>query len=217
MNKNILEEVTIDSIRDFVNKYLLQLMYIVVAILLISLIIIFVLNRNNTVKNKEITNFYQATTYIAEGKNDEALELLQNVYSSTSNKEIKTISGIKLATLQAEKENYNEATKIYLEIYNLKDNDEFLKNLSGLSALNILISQNNKDTYNQIEILIKEMSNPSNPLLYLVQEQNAWFELQKGNNEHGLEILYNLLKQDIDLNTKDRVNSVIKAYEDENL
>ena len=61
------------------------------------------------------------------------------------------------------------------------------------------------------------MSNPSNPLLYLVQEQNAWFELQKGNNEQGLEILYNLLKQDIDSNTKDRVNSVIKAYEDENL
>ena len=211
------EEITVDSVRDFVNKYLLQLMYIVATILLISLIVIFIINRNNVIKDKEITNFYQATTYIAEGKNDEALEVLQNIYSSTKNKDIKTISGIKLAALQAEKENYNEAIKIYLEIYNLKDNDEFLKNLAGLSALNILISQNNQDTYTQIEDLITKMSNPSNPLLYLVQEQNAWFELQKGNNEQGLEILYNLLKQDIDSNTKDRINSVIKAYEDENL
>lgn len=211
------EEITVDSVRDFVNKYLLQLMYIVATILLISLIVIFIINRNNVIKDKEITNFYQATTYIAEGKNDEALEVLQNIYSSTKNKDIKTISGIKLAALQAEKENYNESVKIYLEIYNLKNNDEFLKNLSGLSALNILISQNNEDTYGQIEDLITKMSDPSNPLLYLVQEQNAWFELQKGNSEQGLEILYNLLKQDIDSNTKDRINSVIKAYEDENL
>ena len=211
------EEITVDSVRDFVNKYLLQLMYIVATILLISLIVIFIINRNNVIKDKEITNFYQATTYIAEGKNDEALEVLQNIYSSTKNKDIKTISGIKLAALQAEKENYNESVKIYLEIYNLKNNDEYLKNLSGLSALNILISQNNEDTYGQIEDLITKMSDPSNPLLYLVQEQNAWFELQKGNSEQGLEILYNLLKQDIDSNTKDRINSVIKAYEDENL
>lgn len=217
INKNVFEEITVDSVRDFVNKYLLQLMYLVAIILLFSLIIIFVINNKENHKQKDITNFYQATTYIAEGKNDEALELLQNIYSSSSNNEIKTISGIKLATLQAKNKNYNEAVKIYLEIYNLKNIDEFLKNLSGLSALNILISQNNQDTYTQIEDLITKMSNPSNPLLYLVQEQNAWFELQKGNNEQGLEILYNLLKQDIDSNTKDRVNSVIKAYEDENL
>lgn len=217
INKNILGEITIDTARDFVNKYLLQILYFVAAILFISLIIIFSINRKATVKEKEITNFYQAISYSRENKNDEALNILQNIYDLTNDIEIKTISGIKIADIKANTANYDEAIKIYLEVYNLKNNNEFLKNLAGLSALTILISQNEERTYPQIDNLITQMSDPANPLLVLVQEQNAWFELQKGNKEQGLEILNSLLKQNIDQTTKDRINSVIISYENENI
>lgn len=217
INKNILGEITIDTARDFVNKYLLQILYFVAAILFISLIIIFSINRKATVKEKEITNFYQAISYSRENKNDEALNILQNIYDLTNDIEIKTISGIKIANIKANTANYDEAIKIYLEVYNLKNNNEFLKNLAGLSALTILISQNEERTYPQIDNLITQMSDPANPLLVLVQEQNAWFELQKGNKEQGLEILNSLLKQNIDQTTKDRINSVIISYENENI
>ena len=54
-------------------------------------------------------------------------------------------------------------------------------------------------------------------MLPLVQEQNGIFELQKGNTENGLEILNSLLKQDIDQDMIDRINSIIKAVENENI
>ena len=143
--------------------------------------------------------------------------VLNNIYTSSKNSEIKTLSGIKVANILLEEKKYDEAVKIYLEIYNLDNNNEFLKNLSGVAGLNILISQNNKSNYDQIEKLLKELNNPKNPLLPLVQEQNGIFELQKGNTENGLEILNSLLKQDIDQDMIDRINSIIKAVENENI
>ncbi len=217
INKNTMDEITIDTVRDFVNKYLLQIMYFVAIVLLIALIVIFLLTKKSDQKNNNITQFYQAINYISENKNDEALEALQNIYNSSNDIAIKTISGMKIGDIQSNMNNYDEAVKIYLEVYNLKNNDDFLKNLSGLSALIALITQNNKENYSQIEELIAKMSNPTNPLLYLVQEQSAWFELQKGNKDQGIEILNSLLKQNIDQDTRSRINSVITAYENENI
>ena len=217
INKDILEKFSLDNIRDFTNKYLLQILYLIIAILVVSLLTIFFTNRVNNSKQKDIIGFYQAINYISEGKNEEALSILNNIYTSSKNSEIKTLSGIKVANILLEEKKYDEAVKIYLEIYNLDNNNEFLKNLSGVAGLNILISQNNKSNYDQIEKLLKELNNPKNPLLPLVQEQNGIFELQKGNMENGLEILNSLLKQDIDQDMIDRINSIIKAVENENI
>ena len=217
INKDILEKFSLDNIRDFTNKYLLQILYLIIAILVVSLLTIFFTNRVNNSKQKDIIGFYQAINYISEGKNEEALSILNNIYTSSKNSEIKTLSGIKVANILLEEKKYDEVVKIYLEIYNLDNNNEFLKNLSGVAGLNILISQNNKSNYDQIEKLLKELNNPKNPLLPLVQEQNGIFELQKGNTENGLEILNSLLKQDIDQDMIDRINSIIKAVENENI
>lgn len=217
VNKDILEKLSLENIRDFVDKYLIQIMYIVVIILFVSLVTVLIINNKKIKYEKNIISFYQAIDYISKGKNEESLNILNNLYTSSNNKKIKTISGIKMADILLKDKKYDEALKIYLDIYKLKENNNFLRNLSGIAALNILISQNNQKNYIQIENLIKKLSNPKNPLLSLVQEQEAWFELQKGNKQQGLDILYNLLKQEIDQDTKNRVDTVIKAYENENI
>ena len=85
--------------------------------------------------------------------------------------------------------------------------------MSGLAILNILINQNDSKNYGEIEQMIQKLSNPSNPLLVLVQEQSALFEIQRGNKEKGLEILNNiLLQKDIDEETAKRIKSVINVY-----
>ena len=141
INKDILEKFSLDNIRDFTNKYLLQILYLIIAILVVSLLTIFFTNRANNSKQKDIIGFYQAINYISEGKNEEALSILNDIYTSSKNSEIKTLSGIKIANILLEEKKYDEAVKIYLEIYNLDNNNEFLKNLSGVAGLNILISQ----------------------------------------------------------------------------
>ncbi|MDD2839922.1 MAG: hypothetical protein PHY80_02210, partial [Rickettsiales bacterium] len=64
-----------------------------------------------------------------------------------------------------------------------------------------------------IKNLIVKLSNPNNPLLLLVNEQEAMFEIQKGDTKNGLEILNNLLKQNIDDNMRKRIESIISLYE----
>ena len=212
--KDVYSNINIDIIREYIDKYMMQLIYTSVIILL--LIFIFILRTNLLEKRTEDlkNDYYQALRYINTNKVDLALPILENVYNAKSyNKNIKVIAGVRLAEILLSLDKEEDALNIYREIYSLKDINEFLKNMSGLAILNILINQNNSKNYGEIEQMIQKLSNPSNPLLVLVQEQSALFEIQRGNKEKGLEILNNiLLQKDIDEETAKRIKSVINVY-----
>ena len=212
--KDVYSNINIDIIREYIDKYMMQLIYASVIILL--LIFIFILRTNLLEKRTEDlkNDYYQALRYINTNKVDLALPILENVYNAKSyNKNIKVIAGVRLAEILLSLDKEEDALNIYREIYSLKDINEFLKNMSGLAILNILINQNNSKNYGEIEQMIQKLSNPSNPLLVLVQEQSALFEIQRGNKEKGLEILNNiLLQKDIDEETAKRIKSVINVY-----
>lgn len=212
--KDVYSNINIDIIREYIDKYMMQLIYTSVIILL--LIFIFILRSNLLEKRTEDlkNDYYQALRYINTNKVDLALPILENVYNAKSyNKNIKVIAGVRLAEILLSLDKEEDALNIYREIYSLKDINEFLKNMSGLAILNILINQNNSKNYGEIEQMIQKLSNPSNPLLVLVQEQSALFEIQRGNKEKGLEILNNiLLQKDIDEETAKRIKSVINVY-----
>ena len=125
---------------------------------------------------------------------------------------------MKIAEILNKKNKKDEAIDIYKKLYNFKKNDSFLRNLSGLSALNILINENNPDNYQEIQILINTLSNPNNPLFLLVKEQEGLFEIQKGNLNDGLKILNELLiNNDLDNESRTRIESIINIYKNENL
>ena len=212
--KDVYSNINIDIIREYIDKYMMQLIYTSVIILL--LIFIFILRSNLLEKRTEDlkNDYYQALRYINTNKVDLALPILENVYNAKSyNKNIKVIAGVRLAEILLSLDKEEDALNIYREIYSLKDINEFLKNMSGLAILNILINQNNSKNYGEIEQMIQKLSNPSNPLLVLVQEQSALFEIQRGNKEKGLEILNNiLLQKDINEETVKRIKSVINVY-----
>ena len=205
--KDVYSNINIDIIREYIDKYMMQLIYTSVIILL--LIFIFILRSNLLEKRTEDlkNDYYQALRYINTNKVDLALPILENVYNAKSyNKNIKVIAGVRLAEILLSLDKEEDALNIYREIYSLKDINEFLKNMSGLAILNILINQNNSKNYGEIEQMIQKLSNPSNPLLVLVQEQSALFEIQRGNKEKGLEILNNiLLQKEIDEETANSI------------
>lgn len=203
----------LENARDFVDKYITQIIYSICILALVVFIAIFLISRKNGKEAQLMVQYYQATNYIKENKVDEAMNTLKKVYNSKDASEnTKTLSGIRLAELLNLKGQEDQATEIYEKIYNLKNNDLFLKNLSGLAGLTILINQNNANNYSKIELLIQKLSNPKNPLLSLVNEQEGMFEIQRGNKDKGLKILNDLLKQNIDEDSRNRIELIVGLY-----
>ena len=209
----------VDSIRNFIDKHFAQLIYFLAFVIVVIFLTIFVISRKNEKIKNLIVDYYKAIDYIKNDNSEEGLDILDDIFKSKyANEDIKTISGMKIAEILNKKNKKDEAIDIYKKLYNFKKNDSFLRNLSGLSALNILINENNPDNYQEIQILINTLSNPNNPLFLLVKEQEGLFEIQKGNLNDGLKILNELLiNNDLDNESRTRIESIINIYKNENL
>lgn len=209
-----INDFSIEVVSDFVEKYLVQIIYIMCFCLLLTFLAIFYGNFKENKKTNLVNQYYQAISYLNGENEEDSLKLLKKIYNSKyADTDIKSISGLKYANELTKNEKQNQAINIYLSIYKMKKNDVFLRNLAGLNALNIMINQNDKAKYSEIEKMIAEMSNPNNPLILLIEEQSAMFEIQKGNVKNGVEILKNLLNQKIDQDTAKRINTLLDLYE----
>lgn len=212
--KDSFSKISIENTYDFVNKYLTQIIYFICILLVISFFSIFVINRKNNQENDLLIKYYQANNLVKENNIDDAIKILEKIYNSdNASQNVKSISGLKLADLMLEKNEIDKAIKIYKEVNSLEDINPFIKDLSGLAALNILINQNNPKNYPAIENMIKKLNNPNNTVLSIVLEKEGIFEIQRGNKEKGLAILKNLIKSDIDENSKKRINEIIELYD----
>ena len=211
--KNI-SNFNIESVKDFVEKYLSQIIYVICFVLVVVFFAIFLSNRRDIKKNELTAKYYQAMNYLNSSNEEEAIGLLNYIYTSKyATTDIKSMVALKLADLSVSNSDIDKAIEFYMEVYNTKDNDAFLRNLGGLNALNLMINKNDSNNNDTIKNLIAKMSNPNNPLLLLVNEQEAMFKIQSGDIKGGLDILHNLLKQDIDENTEQRVKLIISLYE----
>ena len=214
MSMKKINDFSIEAVSDFVEKYLVQIIYTICFCLLLTFLVIFYGNFKENKKTNLVNQYYQAISYLNGENEEDGLKLLKEVYDSEyASADIKSISGLKLASELFNKEEVDKSLNLYLSIYKMKKKDIFLRNLAGLNALNIMINQNDKIKYSEIEKMISEMSNPNNPLILLTEEQSAMFEIQKGNVKNGVEILKNLLNQKIDQDTAKRINTLLDLYE----
>lgn len=209
--KNI-ADFNVESLREFFEKYLSQVIYFICFALILIFFIIFVSNRKEEAKKELMANYYRAVNYLNAGNEEEAIKIFRDISESkNATVDMKSIFNLKMANIFNLQGNVDEAIKIYMKVYNSESSDAFLKNLAGLNALSLMI--NKGDNEKAIEELIVKLSNPNNPFVTLVSEQEGMFKIQKGNIKEGLEILNNLLKQDIDENAEKRIKSIISMYE----
>ena len=216
---SFLSDLNADTVREFIDKHLASLAYVLSFIIIVAFISVYFIARKNEKVKTLMVNYYKAVDSLRNDNQEEGLSLLEGIFESKyANADMKTISGIKIAETLNKAERKDEAVKMYKNVYEIKQNDAFLKNLSGLSALNILINQNDSTKYAEIESLIKDLSSPANPLILLVKEQEGVFELQRGDTEKGLKILNNvLLDKNLDEDTKNRIELIVKLYENKDL
>lgn len=203
---NFVSNFTMENVSDFINKYMIQLLYAIVFVLIISLLLIFRYTTKKHNIEKMTTDYYQALSYMDTNDNAKALELLDKIYKTKSADEnIRTAAGLQMANILINTGSNDEASEIFRTIYNFKKNDLFFRDLAGLSLLHYLIDQNDTSNHAEIEQLIAKLENPKNPLLLIVKEEKALFELKKGNIERAEEILKEISEEEIDNDTKQRL------------
>lgn len=212
--KNIIDDFSLDFVKDFIETYLSQIIYFICFVLVVIFFVIFISDRKEDRKKELIANYYQAMSYLNKNNESEAANLLNAIYKSKYiTDDMKSIVGLRLADLSILNNEIDKAIELYMEVYNMKNNDLFLRNLAGLNALNLMINKNDDSNDGAIKNLIAKLSNPDNPLLLLVNEQGAMFKIQKGDVKGGLEIFSDILRQNIDEFMEKRIKTIISIYE----
>ena len=202
-------KISIESLYSFFILNLKQIIYCVCVILLIIGSFFAIQHYKKVKYENKLNEYYQAVYYHNIGDIDTALTMLNKLYLSTTDPNLKSIIGLQYANILLNNKKHENVKNIYNDIFALKNNDLFLRNLSGLFLLNYLINQ---DELNQAEIeqLIKKMSNPTNPLLMLILEQEGIFKLRLNKKTDSANTFKDLLKSfNLDDITKSRIDSLI--------
>ncbi|MDR2527082.1 MAG: hypothetical protein LBC92_04370 [Rickettsiales bacterium] len=197
-------KISIDDVVDFANEYIREIIYFILILVVISLVSVYVLYRIERKNNDLMIKYYNAGITIGSNR-DESINALSNVYENAGGN-IKNIAGLKLANLM----NDDKKIEIFLEIYNSKSGDSYLRNLAGLNAVSALINKNNENDYKKIVDLLNKMKENDNPLVNLIDEQEAIFEIQKGNAERGKSLLQQIIGRDnIDVYQRQRIKDIL--------
>jgi len=219
--KELLRELKISAKKAKLNKIMQKyinhiLIFIAVAIFLMfaSTIYSVISKRKQKIYSEKL---YSAIESLQKNDLYKGMEMLDKIYNDKkAPKSVKAISGIKLARLNLLINNNDEAIKIYKEIYKNNSKSSFIKYLAGNSAVTLLINQQDEQKYSEIEELLNKLiKDKKNPLINLTMEQKGIFEIQKGNSKQGIDILNSiLLKSDLDSNARERINIIIKSYQE---
>lgn len=209
--KKLKRESRMDRASKFVESNIMYIVGLVFAVMLLSIVIVSINFYRKHRQTKLLQSYYSANMLISDGRFDSAIIVLEDVYGKSSNK-LHSMAGMKLANLYRINGEPEKAIGTYGEIYR-KEKDIFMRDLAGLSMLNIMINQADESSYDNIERLYQELKNSQNPLLPLVMEQYAMFEIQRGNISEAMEVLRNIMRLDnVDGETADRVDRLLSIY-----
>lgn len=177
-------------------------------VLLVLILILILFLSFNSYKNKKEKQFNQKLFEIVENY-DSDLDLLNNLYI---NKDIsennKIFVGMILAKKYTQKNMYNEAIKIYNEIY-LNSSDNFIIEYSGYNLLKLYIIQKDNekilDLYNQ---LIKNNTD----IIDLVKEQYILYLLDNNDIEQANNVINSINKVQDNKELFERIELYKNAY-----
>ncbi|MDR0423699.1 MAG: hypothetical protein LBH46_03885 [Rickettsiales bacterium] len=193
----MIRKFSLDYVFDFVNSYMLQIVYGAVFVVILSIGVVFYQKQQEKQINDYVVKYYEAVKLIDTDR-EKSIKIFDEVFGSVSDTNLKMIFGMRLAELQ-------KSPDIYLKIFSMDSDNLFLRNLAGLNALSILVNQNENE---KVENLLTKLKRPDNPLFILVSEQEGLFELQRGNETKAKEIFTDILSQDIDEFLRQRIDNL---------
>lgn len=193
-----------DSIKQFIFKNINRIIFLILVIFITVILYMFI----NVYKVNKIEKYNRQLFEIMDSKN--VKEQLEDFYNKKSLPKItKTFVGFNLISsleFSDDEDDKEKIKNIYSDIYNSED-DLFIKYYAGLNLLILRI--NNNENSEEIENFIEDLLSKQNPLINLVLEQKALYFVAQGKNEEAKNILVNLLKNDLDEGSVERINQYL--------
>jgi hypothetical protein len=207
------EDIRRNNLLILLRKYKNYLLGFVLLMIIIAISII-VINSNKTENIRMFSEkFYNGVKYLEDNKSEEAIVVFNDIYTnSKAPKYIRGFSIMELAKLKLAQGKKKEAVDLYLNSYNSNE-DIFIKNLSGLLAVNIMINADEDVASDKIEQLFKQLlTDDGDVLKNMILEQKGLYYISSGNLKEGVKILEDLLSEDIEQSMKKRINGIINLY-----
>ena len=160
------------------------------------------------------TNFYQK--YFSEQLFENS-QYFQKIYQEHKSKKISALPALNYADSLIQKNQINQAVKLYQEISQNKSYDVFIRNFADFLQLKAMITHDYQKFDVQITKLLKYLTKKQNHhLKYHIFEQEAVFLLLKGDKQQSYQkfmTLANPLNNDISVQIKNRAKVMIKNHE----
>lgn len=160
------------------------------------------------------TNFYQK--YSSEQLSENS-QYFQKIYQEHKSKKISALPALNYADSLIQRNQINQAIKLYQEISQNKSYDAFIRNFADFMRLKAMIAHDYQKFDVQITKLLKHLTKKQNHhLKYHIFEQEAVFLLLKGDKQQSYQkflTLANPLNNDISVQIKNRAKVMIKNHE----
>jgi hypothetical protein len=129
------------------------------------------------------------------GEIEKAKENLKTIYEAQSAPSgVKSLASLRYAALLLEEGKKSEAAKIYAEVNDCNSCDDYVKDLAGLLAVKVWMSDEAEVKKEDLSARIEKIENASKLLRHHIAEQRAFLEMQKNNLEKSYQIFESISK-----------------------
>jgi hypothetical protein len=119
----------------------------------------------------------------------EAKKNLKTIYDAKSAPNgVRSLAALRYGSMLLDEGKKSEATKVYLEINSCGSCDDYIRDLTGLLAVKVWLSDENQVQKKDLNADIEKIENNSKILRYYIAEQRATLELQKNNLQKAYQI-----------------------------
>ncbi|MFT6332158.1 MAG: hypothetical protein ACJAW3_000486 [Lentimonas sp.] len=160
---------------------------------------------------KYSTILHKAVIDEQDGNLEQSTKALEKISNSNSPAGVKQVAMLKYAAQLLNEGKEVQAAGIYLQVNKNQKFDPYFKEYAGLSALKILINQ--EDKKDQTRSLIVDLEKNSKILTYYITEQKGIFEWQNENFKLAKQIFEDLSKNpETSGGIKERAAKMIDIY-----
>lgn len=201
-----------ESIKRFFNKNSKTLSVLSVAVVVGAVAFAGFNIYQNSQEAKFSEIFHQSLIDQQLGDLAKAKEGLQKITdASSAPKGVKSLASLRFAALLLDEGKKAEAAAIYQKISECGGCDSYVKDLGGLLAIKVWLSDENEVKKDDILARVEKIEAGSKELRYQISEQKAFLQIQKNDLAKAYEILDGVAKNpEVAQNIKARVTDGLK-------
>lgn len=184
-----------ESFRKFFGKNgkLIKIFAVITLLILIISVSLSALHNSRQIKFSKI--LHQSLINQQSGQIDKAKENLKTIYeASSAPKGVWSLAALRYSAIFFNEGKKDKSVEIYLEINDCRSCDSFTKDLAGLLAVKIWVSDKNEVKTDDLAEKIAEIENSAKILRYQIAEQRALLEIKKGNLDKSYQVFESIAK-----------------------